>query len=243
MSKTITTTTQSSIKSKLNLGVPTLERLLPSLESGDFAVLSGPSVSYMASLLSVKAQLPSQFGGLGSKVVYVDGGNSFRFYQISRIAQLHGLSPVQVLKQISIARAFTAYQMASLIIDKLSSAVEAAEAKFAIVSDIADLFLADEVADGEATTIYNHSVAYLSRLAKEKQLIILTTYLPHDNTSRNSVLQALTYANTNIAASIQTHERHRYFVLEKHPSDVLGWAEFPSAYPTLLEYFRGDVSG
>ncbi|MCW4018033.1 MAG: hypothetical protein NWF00_05055 [Candidatus Bathyarchaeota archaeon] len=124
-------TTLALSRSKLTLNVPTIQQLLPSLECGDFAVFyGGASASYLTSLLCVKVQLPSQIGGLSSRAVFVDGGggNTFRLYQISKIAQRHSLNPTAVLKKISVTRAFTAYQMTSLIMGKLCEAVDSTEA-------------------------------------------------------------------------------------------------------------------
>ena len=240
MSQTIAQTTTWPLRSKLALNIPTIGQLLPSLELGDLTVLYGSkSVSYLASMLCVKAQLPSQLGGLASKAVFVDCGNTFRLYQITKIAQLNSLNPTQVLKQIVIARAFTAYQMTSLIMDKLNKAVEMAGAKFVVISDIANLFLDDNIADEEAEKIYSQVATYLSTLAKQKQLIIMATYLPHDQTKRNTHLQVSTVANANVAASIRITKYHRYFVLEKHPRYALGSARFPSAHPTLPEFLGG----
>jgi len=84
--------------------------------TGDFAVLHGlPTVLSLSLLLCVRAQLPLQLGGLETNVVFIDGGNTFRLYKVSRIAQLHQLDPKQVLERIYIGRAFTAYQMSSVI--------------------------------------------------------------------------------------------------------------------------------
>ncbi|PIU59583.1 hypothetical protein COS86_03495, partial [Candidatus Bathyarchaeota archaeon CG07_land_8_20_14_0_80_47_9] len=63
--------------------------------------------------------MPTQIGGLATDVVFVDGGNTFRLYQVARLAQLHQLNPKEVLERIYISRAFTAYQMTSLIMEKL----------------------------------------------------------------------------------------------------------------------------
>jgi hypothetical protein len=228
---------------RLSLNIPTIQQLLPSLDPGDLTVLhGGASVSYIASLLCVKAQLPMQIGGLASKAIFIDGreGNSFRLYQITKIAQLQGLNPTAVLKRIIIARAFTAYQMTSLIMDKLREAVEATAAKFVVVSDIANTFLDEKVrTDDEAQRIYSQVAAYLSKLAKKKQLIILATYMPHEQTPRNATLQKLIQNSANVVASIRTGQYHRYFVLEKHPRYALGSAEFPSGHTTLPEFFGG----
>ena len=99
-----------------SLNMPDVDELFPGFAAGDFAVLYGsPSVISLTSLLCVRAQLPTQLGGLGSNVVFIDGGNTFRLYKIARLAQLHQLDPRQVLKRIFISRAFTAYQLTCLL--------------------------------------------------------------------------------------------------------------------------------
>jgi hypothetical protein len=98
----------------------------------------------LASLLCVQAQLPTQFGGLQSKVIFIDGGNTFRLYQIAKLAQIHQLDPRKVLNNIYISRAFTAYQATPLIMEQLKDAVKKYDAKLAIISDIAGFFLDED---------------------------------------------------------------------------------------------------
>jgi hypothetical protein len=95
-----------------SLNIPDVDELFPGFTSGDFAILYGsPSVISLTSLLCIRAQLPAQLGGLGSNVVFIDGGNTFRLYKIACLAQLHHLNPRQALERIFISRAFTAYQL------------------------------------------------------------------------------------------------------------------------------------
>ena len=62
-----------------SLNMPGVDELFPGFAPGDFAVLYGsPSVISLTSLLCIRAQLPVQLGGLGSNVVFIDGGNTFR---------------------------------------------------------------------------------------------------------------------------------------------------------------------
>ena len=96
------------------LNIRVVNEVFPGFAVGDFAVLQGP-VSSLTSLLCVRAQLPTQLGGLNSNVIFIDGGNSFRLYQIAQLARIHRLNPKKVLDNIYISRAFTAYQVASLV--------------------------------------------------------------------------------------------------------------------------------
>src|SRR4030042_1557622 len=85
----------------LSLNMPGVDELFPGFLPGDFALLYGsPSVISLTSLLCVRAQLPFQLGGLGGNVVFIDGGNTTRLYNIARLAQLHQLNTTETLKHI-----------------------------------------------------------------------------------------------------------------------------------------------
>lgn len=60
---------------------------------------------------------------LDRHALFVDGGNSFNPYSLSRIAKSFGAEPRKVLSRIHVARAFTEYQMDALI-HGLQDAVE-----------------------------------------------------------------------------------------------------------------------
>jgi len=240
LSQTITTTTIST-QTKLSLNIRNIDELFPGFEAGDFSVLHGTgTILPLSLLLCVRAQLPSQLGGLGTDVVFIDGSNTFRLYKVSRIAELHQLNPRQVLERIQIARAFTAYQMASLIMDKLEAAVNRTGAKLVVISDIAELFLDEDLPDEEAKAIFSHVIQHLSTFAKQKQVVLLATYFPNKLSHRNLHLKTLTCQNANVVACVRKGKHGREFVLEKHPRSILGYVEFPSENPPLSEFMGGQ---
>jgi len=180
--------------------------------------------------------LPPQLGGLGTDVIFVDGGNTFRLYNVSRLAQIHQLNPRNVLERIHIARAFTAYQLTSLVMDKMKIAVKRLRAKLVIVSDIAGLFMDKDIPDEEARRVFSHITAYLSTFARENDAALVATYLPRKTSQRNLYFHALTCSRANVVASIRQGRHGREFVLEKHPRLLLGYAEFPSENLRLTEF-------
>jgi len=223
-----------------SLNMPGADELFPGFAPGEFAVLYGsPSVISLTSLLCVRAQLPVQLGGLGGNVVFIDGGNTFRLYNIARLAQLHQLNPTETLKHIFISRAFTAYQLTSLIMEKLEETVKAYSAKLVIISDIAGFFLDNDVPQEEAQRIYNQIVIYLSNFARKHQIVLIATYLPYESNRKNSVLQEMTFAKASTIVSFVKTKYIREVSLEKHQSSVLGTAELPSENLTLTD-FMGD---
>jgi hypothetical protein len=226
-----------------SLNMQSVDDLFPGFAPGDFAVFYGsPSVISLTSLLCVRAQLPIQLGGLGSNVVFIDGGNTFRLYKIARLAQLHQLNPREVLERVFISRAFTAYQLTSLILDKLEETVKSCNAKLVVISDIAGLFLDTNVPQKEAQRVYSQIVSYLSAFAKKHQIILIATYLPYSSNKKNSLFQEITCAKANTVMSFSQTTYTREVNLEKHQSFMLGTAELPSENLTLTD-FMGDEVG
>jgi hypothetical protein len=223
----------------LSLNMRNINQLFPGFTIGDFALLYGSqAVSSLASLLCIRAQLPPQLGGLGSNTVFIDGGNTFRLYQITRLARLHQLDPKQALDCIYISRAFTAYQMTSLILQKLEDAVETCNAKLVIVSDITAMFLDKDLQDEEAKRIYSQVTTSLSNFAREHQVIIVATYPPHQDSQRNIYLQALTSGRANVVIALRQTKCEREVILEKHPTFTLGSAELPMEILQLTAFME-----
>jgi hypothetical protein len=216
-----------------------INQLFPGFTTGDFAFIHGShAVSSLASLLCIRAQLPPQLGGLGSNVVFIDGANTFRLYQITRLARLHQLDPKQVLDHIYISRAFTAYQMAALILQKLEDAIKTCNAKLIIISDIPAMFLDKDVQEEEAKRIYSQVTTRLSNFTRKQQVITIATYPPHEDSRRNIYLQALTAARANVILSLKQTKYEREVILEKHATFTLGSAEFPSEILPLTMFME-----
>lgn len=198
-----------------------------------------PTVLPLSLLLTVRAQLPFQLGGLETNVVFVDGGNTFRLYHVSRIAQLSQLDPRQVLERIFISRAFTAYQMTAIVLEKLEETVDKFGSKLVVISDIAGLYLDKDVPPKEAKDVFNQLAVYLSRFAEENQLIVLATYFPHYPSRRNAFLQEVARGRANVVMSARSTRFGQELVLEKHPLFSLGYAEVPSENLTIDQFTEG----
>ena len=223
------------------LSIRGVKEVFPGFALGDFAVLQGSSVLSLASLLCVKAQLPSQLGGLQSGVIFIDGCNTFRLYQIAQLAQIHHLDPKKVLDNIYISRAFTAYQTAALIKDHLRETIQKYNAKLVIISDIAGFFLDKDVAEDEAQRIFSQVTSYISSFARETRTIVLATYPDHLDTPRNNYLHTQTCSKASVVLSLRRTSYSRQFVLEKHPYFSLGTTEVQSEDLTLLDFAEANA--
>jgi hypothetical protein len=224
---------------RLSLNIENIDSLFPGFVLGDFAVLHGSSaVQSLLSSLCVRAQLPYQLEGLETNVLFVDGGNSFRLYDVSAIAQTCELDPKEVLQRIFVSRAFTAYQLTSLVFEQLQSAIEKYSSKLVILSNIAQLFLDNDVPKKEAQDVFLQLTAYLADFAKKNRVILVATHLPRFWSKRSRFFEEVLCGRANVVVALKKFRSRPHFVLEKHPNFKLGKAEFPSEEVTLADFLE-----
>lgn len=220
-----------------SLNMRNVTDLFPGFSPGDFAVIHGSqSFTSLTSMLCVRGQLPSHLGGLDSNVIFIDGGNTYKPTHIARLAQAHHLDPDQTLNRISVQRAFTAYQMTMLIMERLKELVQRFDAKLVVISDIAGQFLEEDVPDEEARGVFSQMLAYLQNFARENNVTVIATYLSRPSSSRNLCLRTLTCVKANVVIGLRLTKYERDFELEKHPRFMLGTAEFPSDNMSLTDF-------
>jgi hypothetical protein len=221
-----------------------IDTLYPGFTLGDFAVLHGlPSIISLSLLLAVRAQLPYQLGGLESNVIFLDGGNTFRLYEVSRIARLHQLQPKQVLQRIFISRAFTMHQMTSLILERLEETIKKYYAKLAIISDFTGLYLDKDIPDEESKETFIQVSSYLSKFAEENPVVILATCPPHKYSRRSDFLKTVACAKSNVTISATRKTIYPFiqqFILEKHQLLKTGRVDFPFENLTLNDFAGED---
>ena len=225
---------------RLSLNIENVDCLFPGFMLGDFAVLHGSSaVQSLLTRLCVRAQLPYQLGGLETNVLFVDGGNYFRLYDVSAFAQACELDPREVLGKIFVSRAFTAYQLTSLVFEQLQSAIESYDSKFVILSDLAQLYLDSDVPKKEAQEVFLQLTSYMADFAEKNRVILVASH-PQGFWSKSSeFFKEVLCGRADVVASVRKLGGRPCFILEKHPVFTLGKAEFPSGEVTLADFLEG----
>jgi len=227
----------SSQQLRLSFNIENLDILLPYFSLGDFAVLCGSSaVQSLINLLCVRAQLPYQLGGVESNVLYVDGGNSFRLYDISSIAQSMELDPRTVLERIFISRTFTVYQMIDLVFEQLESAVKKYNTKVVVIANLAQQFLDKDVPLKEAKEVFLQLTKYLENFSKTNDVILVATHSPYFWSKHRKFFTEVLCSRANTVSSIKKFRDRPYFILEKHPVFQLGKVELTSNEITLIDF-------
>jgi hypothetical protein len=160
--------------------------------------------------------MPGREGGLGSPVIWLDGGNTFNPYTVSEISKDLGLYPERVLKGIYISRAFTCYQMSSLVLEKLWNAVDRFKSKFVVISDLPHLYIESDIPRREAEKAFAPVLEELRTYPERKGVLILVTSLARPF-SKGRITDALA---SSADVVLRMRERMTGFEarLEKHPT-------------------------
>ena len=98
-------------------------------------------------------------------VIVLDGANRFDPYMVSSFARKVFISPERLLKRIRIARAFTCYQMATLIGEKLIALVGAIQKPWVILLGPITTFLDEDVPEREVRPLFERSLKKIEEMA------------------------------------------------------------------------------
>ena len=174
----------------LYTGVPRIDSFLGGFQSSKITLVDSdhPFSFDMVSTLCVGA-IKDFFGN----VVFVDGGNSIDLYTIASLSKRAGLKPEDVLSKIKVARAFTAYQLDSIISARLEEVICEYEPSLLVISCITDLLMDRNVREIEARTILKRSLSIVEDITCEHNLITILTRKKRLPTSRALVLNDILY--------------------------------------------------
>jgi hypothetical protein len=115
--------------------------------------------------------------GKGIEVIVLDGANRFNSYTVSSFARRTLISPEKLLKSIRIARAFTCYQMATLMGERLVSLVHARtvgaihesplQRPWVILLGPLTTFLDEDVPEREVRPLFERSLKKIEEMASK----------------------------------------------------------------------------
>ena len=150
---------------KLTLDISKLDKTLHFLTPNNRICISGIHTQKLIERICVRAQLPPRYGGLDSNVLLVDGANSSDLYMCVNFAQQYGLDSHKILEKIISSRAFTAYQLADTIINKVPLAIKQHSANILVIPNLLNYFTTDLNADTtEMKAILKEIVKSLSKI-------------------------------------------------------------------------------
>jgi hypothetical protein len=220
----------------LTTGIKNLDKLVH-LTLGQLVVFQGhPASGSLAELLCVRAQLDHPVG-LNSDTVFIDGGNSFDAYAVSAYAVEHGIEPEFALSRIHISRAFTYFQLASLLTERLPGALARHNSKLAVISDITALFQDPEIKDRQdAYRTFQRAMRSISATAEIRNSLVIATNLHQESKPFNTILTQTAHT-TIVTGDCGTFTR---FALAHHRSLPTQWVSQQEDRP---DQFLDDYLG
>jgi hypothetical protein len=106
---------------------------------------------------------------LNKDAIFMDGGNSFNPYALSRLAKSFGAEPRKVLSRIHVARAFTEYQLEALV-HGLQETVDRWNPGILAISYLPSLF-----SGSDAMRLFEPMLEHLKLLTKSSGIITAVT--------------------------------------------------------------------
>jgi len=194
----------------LTSGMILVDSLIGGLKPDTVALITGSGIRLQAAeRYCIRAQLPLAKGGLESSAFFIDGGNSFDIYLFTELAHKHHLAYNTALDRQLLSRAFTIYELGSLI--EGSAAVFATKKpKLLVISEFFSLFNED-VQKGEAKRVVREIASSISAVSEREQVPILIT-----SANRPEPLASILEEQCNVSAEITESGRRVALHLFKH---------------------------
>jgi hypothetical protein len=171
---------------------------------------------------------------LDSDVVFVDGGNVFDAYTVSRHAFSLRLDQERTKLRIHLSRAFTHHQLSGFLTERLAPAIDECDARLAIVSDITALYCDPDVKEKkQAFDLFSKDIRSLATLAEQRKMIIMVTNLQSRSKSMDDVLAR----TAHVSARLQDNGAHTQLTVTRHPFLPTGKTEIATLdNQTLTRY-------
>ncbi len=194
----------------LHTSLGTLDAIMGGFEAGKVSLIDSGSnfVYHMTTVLCVRSVFDT-----GGDVVLVDGGNSVDPYGMASLAKRFGMSRLYVLPKVHIARAFTAHQMATLILDVVQEKIEETRADLVVFACLPELFLDEDVDYDEAHQLFLRSLKKIKQIAENHDIVTLVTNAGLSKMNGRKRLRRALHETADKLVRIQHHRRGIEIVL------------------------------
>jgi hypothetical protein len=157
----------------------------------------------------ISSYLVGWMAARGIDVVVLDGANRFDPYMVSSFARKALIPPERLLKKIRIARAFTCYQMATLV-DKLSALFQADDGvartskPWAVLLGLITTFLDEDVSEREVRPLFERSLRRMEAMAEEGIPLLLFQTASPFGSKRDYLMKRLSqFSNLVLKVSLE----------------------------------------
>ena len=155
-------------------GIKELDDILGGFKSGEITFIDGDSkfISNIPNQVCVNT-----YRMLHSNVVYIDGGMCADPYRISDYARKMEVNQKEALEHVLISRAFTVYQLTTLIQERLETTINRYKPLTLIIGRFPILYLDSDVPTKEAQTLLRSNLHKIRELTTKYNLVTIFTNL------------------------------------------------------------------
>ena len=178
----------------VNSGIKEIDNLTGGFKRGEITYIDGDS--------SLISKIPDQicvntYRTFHSDIIYIDAGMSVDPYRIAQYARKIEVSQREALEHVHISRAFTVYQLATLIQDMLEQAIKRYKPQTLIIGRLPIFYLDSDVESKEAQTLLRANLHKIKELTKKYDLITIFTNLDRKMLSNNRNVRKILYNNVD----------------------------------------------
>jgi hypothetical protein len=218
-------------------GVRSIDRFLGGFAPGHVTLLRGlHHAPTLLPRLLVLAVLD-----LDEDVVLVDGGNVADPFGLSAICRRLRLRPKDVLPRVHIARAFTSFQMSSILEDALPRAVEEHSPAVVAITCVDELYHDDNVKRDQATVLLGRALDRVRDLTETEDLVTLLADLRLRPKKTMDRFSALLDGRAHETMALERRSR-RSLRLRRGDGETAELASPPPGQLTLDEFLVGGIS-
>jgi hypothetical protein len=133
----------------------------------------------------------------GREVVWVDGGNSVNPYALTSLCKRFRVRSGEVLESVNVSRAFTAYQLVTLIEDMMGAEVARTGAGLLVVSSFPDLFQDKDMWWSESLQLIKRCLSSIREVTRRHDTVTLVTNLGLSKMLYKKSLRSLMYSSAD----------------------------------------------
>jgi len=133
----------------------------------------------------------------GRDVVWVDGGNSVNPYSLTGLCKRFRVRSGEVLESVNVSRAFTAYQLVTLIEEMMEAEVARTKAGLLVVTSFPDLFQDKDMWWSESLQLMRRCLSSIREVTKRHETVTLVTNLGLSKMLYKKSLRSMMYSSAD----------------------------------------------
>jgi len=220
------------LETPLGTSLPALDRALGGIPFGQPTLIdsASPFLHHIVNLLCLRNVLDK-----GSEVVFIDGGNSIDPHGMVSLAKRFGARREEVLPMVNVARAFTAHQMAALVLDRMEDVLESTQATLLVLAHLPELFWDEEIDRLEGHQMLSDCLHQVLAVTRRRKIATVGTNLGLAHLHRRPDLRRLLYSSFHKKVRIKI-DRNALQIQRSDAGEVFSYLPVPPNQMTLADF-------